>query len=470
MKSRRHRDDGFSESSFLGRMMRPFRVFRKRGSQDDSIQADRGPLQRILSVLFFPLTLLGACLAFMVQTWATHRSGTAFLKGIPAVLAAAGLLAGLWLAGFLRESRSVNATRNYVLMHMNLENAESAEMFATKLVGLKPADDSLKYQLALLREENEKELEAEDLMSFIAPDERAGYANAHVWRSGKAMKQLKAADDPAALERQIVKHLELALEADPANQRAIISLADFYRFKAMQAEEGSETKQEFTQKAIEQLSNVVNQRGESTSGFQLAALPQLLQLLVESGRQREANELFVRIYDQYSTYAPGNADVFEFWLALIKSAVAVKDYATAQEIMDMAQQLITSNQTRGQLILLASDVFLQQASDFDDMQNRKQYRARLNAICRSLQVNPRNRRGYDELLQFAAAKYEPGLQSKPGCVDSVVGSAGPSPCPVADRHVSDLPRRCSRRVKEFGGSRSSKSADPSSHGVSCSRH
>jgi tetratricopeptide (TPR) repeat protein len=422
MNSRRRRDDGFNQSSFLGWIKSPFRALRRLGSTDDRIQTDRSPLQRLLGIVFFPLILLGAFAAFMVQSWATHRSGAAFLKGIPAVLAVTGFLGGIWLAGFLRESRSVNATRNYLVFHIESQKLPAAEMFATKLVELKPEDDSVKYQLALLRENNGKDLEAEDLMSFIAPDDQPGYANAHVWRSGQEMKRLETSEGRAVDEGLIQRHLDLALEAEPANELALVGLADFYRFKASEAEEATETRQKFTNQAIEQLKKVVGNRDERTSFFKLAAMPQLLQLLVENGRAEEAYAGYIKISEELNPLAFRNPEVFEIWLALIRSAVAVKDYSAVQRILDDARQLTTSNEVRQRLALLASNVIMQQADEFADMTDRDDYRRRMNTICRSLNINIQNRRAYRELLRFAAAKSNPDFNEE-WLRDSIVGSA-----------------------------------------------
>ena len=159
--------------------MRPFRaLFRglsgMRGVSAEFRQRESGGF---VSLLTLPFRFAFGFAAFMVQSWAINRSGSAFVKGFPAVLAAVFFLAGLWAANFFKEKRSVGASQGYFhhYLKLNSDRPEYSRIFAEKLVELKPEDDMMKYQLGLARELCGENEEALDVMRYLAPDNDSGY-------------------------------------------------------------------------------------------------------------------------------------------------------------------------------------------------------------------------------------------------------------------------------------------------------
>ena len=403
----RRRDDEFDSFSITKFITRPFRRKRRRSERQDGIGGQQSIAMRLLSVLLFPLTLIAGFATFMVQSWATHRSGPAFLKGVASVLVVTMFLAGLWAANFLRESRSVASSMGYLQMHLEKGKFEDAEMFAEKLVELKPTDDSFKYQLGLLREQREEMDSALDVMKFIAPDDRVGYCNAHVWRAQKELRNWSAESGLDQRDSEVIKQLEYALQSEPDNSLALLSLSDFYQAKAREAVEGTEEYKIFIDKAIEPLQKVVVGQGEELTMLQVRAIPSLIQLLIDSGRNEEAkNRLELERY-RISPVARRNADLFEIWYSLIRCAIQLKDYQLAQDIMQEALQLVTSEDVRRKLILLQSEMVLDRAEDFTDMKDREQFRTRFKMLCSAIEINPRNRAIYQKLLKFVAAQTNP---------------------------------------------------------------
>ncbi len=373
----------------------------------------------------------------MVQSWATHRSGPAFLKGVLSVLVATMFLAGLWAANFLKESRSVASSMGYMQMHLEKGKYEDAEMFAEKLVELKPTDDSLKYQLGLLREQREEMDGALDVMRFIAPDDRVGYCNAHVWRARQELRNWSATTGLDQRDSEVTKQLEYALQSEPDNSLALLSLSDFYQAKAREAVEGTEEYKIFIDKAIEPLQKVVVGPDEELTLLQVRAIPSLIQLLIDSGRSEEAKKRLELERYRISPVARRNADLFEIWYSLIRCAIQLKDYQLAQDIMQEALQLVTSPDVRRKLILLQSEMVLDRAEDFTDMKDREQFRARFKMLCSAIEINPRNRAIYQKLLQFVAAQTNPDFNEswlRELLVGSNSGVCGLGLCEFANGH------------------------------------
>ena len=239
--SKRRRNDGFNSFSLVDFLTRPFRAvahwFGRSSASDHSMRQNRTALGAVLSVLFWPLRLLFGFLTFMVQSWAVSRHGRAFLLGLPAVLAVAGLMSGLWAASFLRTSRSVAASQAYFQLYRaeRPDEPEIAEMFAEKLVELEPDDDSYKYQLANAQLRSGKNTSVLDIMKYLAPEDQVRYPDAHVWL---AQYYLNGLPDMTVEQRdQIVnQHLDLALSKDPDNMGAHVSLAGLYEMKANEHE------------------------------------------------------------------------------------------------------------------------------------------------------------------------------------------------------------------------------------------
>jgi tetratricopeptide (TPR) repeat protein len=161
---------------------------------------------------------------------AYRRSLASLVLGLPAVAAALACLLGLTFAGRQQHAGDHRA-RYLAAAHAALKNEDwsSVEMYARKLVDLRPDDPVGKYYLALCADADEDTSRARRLMKQIAPPDRPGFAPAQWWlvcdltRDGRTLSieqaeqvrrhllQYLAAQERDAAARMLLGQVELAL-------------------------------------------------------------------------------------------------------------------------------------------------------------------------------------------------------------------------------------------------------------------
>jgi pentatricopeptide repeat protein len=433
---KRRRSDGFNSFSlgeFFSRRMRMVSRWLGRSSDSaHSMRAERSALGSVLAFLFWPFRLLFAFVTFLIQSWAVSRHGWAFLRGVPAVLAIAGLLTGLWAANFLRKSRSVEASQAYFQKFSEERPDEPgiAEMFAEKLVDLEPEDDSYKYQLANAQLRSGKSLQALDIMKFLAPEDQVRYPDAHVWL---AQHYLGGAPDLSAEQRdQIVnRHLDLALGKDPDNLFAHVSLAGLFEMKANEHEKGSVEYLENYEVAIDHLRTVVTKELDPNPSTALNEMIRKLRptsswirVLVVLDRTTEAKYRVKNVISQFLPIARRFPDFPQTWESLIDCCVKVKDFDQAHKIIAEGLQLVREPEVRNMMTQWSAEIALAEALSYADMKNRADYGERLNLLTQALKEHPRNRRVYSQLLRYIASESNADFNEE-FLQDSIVGNANP---------------------------------------------
>ncbi len=387
-------------------------------------------LGRLVAFLTFPLRLLWAFIVFMVQSWASNRSAQAFLFGVPAVLVAGLFLSGLWTADFFRQSRSVGASQGYLMRYREKapDKPELAEMFARKLVVLTPESEAFKYQLGESLEFSKKMEEAFDIMSYLAPEDRPGNSDAHVWMARYYMRGLAPQFSEQEVRERAVKHLENAILLAPENTMALVLLTNIFEQDAKGHEPGSPQFKESRRKAIEQLTKAVD--GPVTR-LSLTQIPRLIQLLDEAGMKDKAKSRLSFELDRLTRIARLNTDVFDIWLSLIGAAVRTGEYEQAKQIINQGFQMAKTKEVRDKIKQLESQVVVEEAREFENMKDRDEYRNRLSLLCDAVAISPQNRVVYLQLMEFVATKSNPDFNEswlrqsvfdcKPGIIHVLLG-------------------------------------------------
>lgn len=184
---------------------------------DQTIRNSHSSSERISAWLTLPWRMVVAMFTFLLFSWSSTRSASAFFLGIPALAVLGGYVGALFAADMIYgEAKTVAANEAYYQFHSkNLaEHPEWSGIFARRLVELKPTSNRYKYMLADALDRSGEPDRAMNLMYSISPLEAPGYVPGHSWLADKLLKQLS----------QRIKNAELLGEepsqiTDPEFQR-----------------------------------------------------------------------------------------------------------------------------------------------------------------------------------------------------------------------------------------------------------
>lgn len=418
---RRKDNDGFGTPTVWSRLASPFtsvaKFFTRRMSRQDSIDADQSPVSQLIGWLTLPIRFLVGWLIFMVQSWTTSRSGAAFLKAIPALVGMGGLSIALLAADVIHnKSRQVGTNLAYFEFQLNNapDHPEYAEIFAERLVDLQPDNLENRFRLGLVRDRKGDSVRALDIMSSLAPKDQVGMPKAHVWQAEQYADQLKAGEiSDSTLVR---KHLELAIEANPGQLNAHFELANLEIEELAQLDETTPDYQVKIESIIGHLTQICDAPFASEYvGIQLAALPRLLELLRDQGRQAEAKQRLQSELFRMDQLAINNPDgALRVRQTMVAAALKLNDYQQAIINLQEARKVARTDQARRLVQQMFSMVKLENAGDFKDMNDRLQYTQRLVLLCEAILLNPFDSKAGIEVIDFIAQSNEKKLDNITG--------------------------------------------------------
>lgn len=435
-------DDGRGDRSFFEILMSPVRAIQDWLSDaisgDDSLRTGEG--NGFVRYLTLPFRLLWGFLVFMVQAWTTSRDGIAFLRGLPAL----GILAFtpflLWIFSNYARPISLGPTVGYHNMHLRNQAYDNALLFSQKLVALKPESKQYKYLLAEDLERIGDNYGATRLMQHLAgsteiddsmdPAEIDGsqgessdpaegessdsdanesendrveepekFAQAHVWLSQQLIRQQRDEGFDEARNELAMDHLRAAIDADPKNIRAQVNLADLYLTRVKSVEEGSEAHTDNLRRAQETLLQLTGYQNFFRLE-QVLAMPRLIDVCKQLGDDVRARRALTDASSKVTRIARLNPEIYQIWYSLVQCAVMMEDYERANEFIKTGYQNVKTDETRRQIMQLASLVHIQNADDFLDISTEDFFRRRLFALCKAIATNPRDVRIYDRLVEY----------------------------------------------------------------------
>jgi tetratricopeptide (TPR) repeat protein len=444
-------DDGFQRRSLIEILFAPFRAVRD--WVGDAISGDDGIRDRdgfnIVKLLTLPFRLLWGFFVFMVQAWTTSRNGIAFLRGLPAfgILIFTPFL--LWVFSNYERQISLGPTLGYHTMHSRNKAWDEAQMFALKLVELRPEDKQYKFMLAENLDRLGDNGEATRIMRYLAgstdigsddipgetgtplneadgggvetptrltEDEDADrapekFAEAHVWLSQQLIRKQRVEGYDESRNQLAMDHLRAAIDVDPENIRAKVSLVDLYMTRAKALDPEKERRPDMdpeTQKRkFEQNLRLARESLVSLTAFQnfsrmeqVLAMPQLIDVCQRLGDEQGARRALTDASTKVVRIARLNPDIYEIWFSLVQCAVTLQDYERANEFIRTGYQNVKTPETRQKMMQLASLVYIKNADDFIDISTEDSYRNRLFALCKAIGTNPRDVRIYDRLVDY----------------------------------------------------------------------
>lgn len=411
-KRNRGEHDSFS---IIGALFYPFTAtrdwFADALAGDDSIRdPDGGAMAPVVSVLTLPFRLPFAFAVFMVQAWSTSRKGRAFVLGIPAVgtVVMCGTL--FYVTTFYYNRLTLGRTAGYYNLHASQDEVkpENVLMFAEKWHSLKPEEEDIAYRVGVALEADGQHQKAMSLMKSLAPDEVPGYIPAHLWLARNYQNEQIKKEEKSKYDGLASRHLELIVEKDPSNLDAQSSLASQYQIRALESKKAGDEVgvTENLRKAETALENVINPMFEPDvskrmmSIAQVLQIPRLLNIKRELGNQAGAMEKFDRLFAEVLKLTQNLPDEIrlKIFVALRDSAINVKDYDRAVEVMQQAFQTFDDTSLKQAFVRSSAKVLLLKADQYQDFDNREEFLAHVGAICKSLNANPAEREAYERLI------------------------------------------------------------------------
>ncbi len=385
----------------------------------------------VVGFLTLPFRLLWGFAVFMVQAWTTSRNGIAFLRGLPAFAILVFTPFLLWVFSNYSRQISLGPAMGYHQMHLRNDSPEEALLFSKKLVELRPDSKEYMYMMAEDVDRTGDKAEATRIMQFLAGDttidevavtptsgteatpdsgedtgedsnaevEPEKFALAHVWLSQQLIRQQRLEGNDETRNKLAMDHLRAAIAVDPGNIRAQVNLVDLYLTRARQLEEGSEESLDNLKLARESLESLTAYENFNRIE-QVLAMPQLVDVCVKLGDDVGARRALSNAASKVTRIARLNPEVYEIWFSLVQSAVALKDYERANEFIKTGYQSVKTQDTRRKIMQLASLVYIQNADDFKDISDERNFRLRLYALCKAIATNPRDVKIYDRLVDY----------------------------------------------------------------------
>ena len=397
---------GKRNDSFFARLTdeisRPFTAFMDEAFSGRS-SSDRGAA----GLLTAPFRFLGGLAVFLVQAWASSRSGLKFIVGLPALAAIGLFLVGIWMANFYQNrlygSASVGFSQSAKLALKIPEQRDSAlrqrVSYARQMVRLRPESDEDKYKLGSAASSAGDVPTAFDIMTMLAPDDQPGMSNAHLWRAGFYQSEdlFQASDEER--DEIVLNQLDLAIQQQEDNEKAHKNMSAIHLRKAATYEDGSPENTEHMEEAKAHLLAMLS--GGINSVEHLMATMQVVEISRQLYGVDAARKTFDRIYSNHlEPVSKKRPNVFQIWLVLVKCAVALEDFPLAKKFIRQGFISSNSSEVRRQIANLSSSVLLQEADISDDMTDPEMYKRRLYALTRAVSVNPKNDEIYKRLIKF----------------------------------------------------------------------
>jgi len=422
-RSKRNHDDFESNRTFAQVLLSPVVAVREWFADalggDDSIRTRESGASSVFSILTLPFRFLFAIAVFMVQAWSTSRVGRAFVLGLPAVVTVFGCLSVLWVSTRYFNQITVGRTLGYYSFHANTPDAEPEDvlMFAEKFVGLKPQDPKALFRLGLALENADDMPAALKVMNILAPpeavaqppqdtaepadisldeeEEKIGdFLPAHLWLSNHYQKQIfeDGFDSQDGLQSNTLaeKHLRRALKNDPENRDLAISMATLCELRAKQVKETDPAEYLAQLRKLESaLSDAV--KPPLLTILQVTQIPKLIQTkrelasLDETVNFEQSKKQFEKLFDELLKLGQKTPETIRMSIIsqVVSGYVQLKEYDKA-----LKQQLVNN----------AGFVFLQNAENNSDLDDKAQYSLRLSSICACLNSSVKERRAYEMLI------------------------------------------------------------------------
>jgi tetratricopeptide (TPR) repeat protein len=313
---------------------------------------------------------------FLSDWWATRTWSSLVWGGLVIVAALS-----VWSVGFLhrRIPQAEWQSRYAALGQAALDQGDlvAAEVHFRRVAFRDPSSTAGLHGLARISELRGDIARARDLFRRIAPENRAGHADAHFWLAQDMIRQ-KVPVTPEAL-RYLEHHLQQALRSDSSRQEAQVLLAQLHAARGE------------PEQAIRELRQVVPERPE----LQL----ELAQQYLRAGREPEARRAAANAEEFFQTRTQAEPEQPEHRLGWATSHLLRQRYEDAIRVLE---QGLTLDEPRPFQQALAATHFrwLDALEEQGELSSVKQLEL-LEQVCR---YDPGNQRALTMIANLAMAE------------------------------------------------------------------
>lgn len=312
-------------------------------------------------------------LRFVADWWST-RYWRSLAWSVPALLVGMAIGFGGWAYG---RSSQADWARIYGAAGAAALRAgalEAADVYFRRMAVLDEASPSAWYGLAMIAQRQDDLPRARELLRRIAPDDQAGYPDAHYWLAQDLIRQ-KLPATPQVI-RELEHHLRQALRAAAHQSESRVILAQLYAAGGQ------------PQQAIAELERVVAARPES----QL----ELARLYAVIGRGPEAVRAATRAGEFFQARVQAEPDQPQHRLRWASSLVLQARYQDAVDVLIAGLTLPDPQPFREALAATYLSWF-----DASAIENGPQPVQRLRFLERVLHYDPSNARALTMLAELA---------------------------------------------------------------------
>jgi tetratricopeptide (TPR) repeat protein len=206
----------------------------------------------------------------------------------------------------------------------------------------------------------------------------------------------------AALDAPVAArvHLERALVLDAENDVAKIRKADLFLLKALREVEGSADYKRLLSRAREQYVPLFDTNLNIIIGY----LPRVMDVLVKLDEDplgaKQQFQGIKKILYQHMRKFPGDENIPQIWGILITSAIQLKDYEGAEELIKGAQDYARAQRIPDGFGELKAMLLIRQVADLKDLESPEKFDAALDIFSEGIEESPNSRLISNRLIQF----------------------------------------------------------------------
>lgn len=390
---------------------------------DERLSDSRGPVDYLIGLLTLPWRLLVGCFSFVVFSWASTRSGVAFILGTPAVLGMAGLVFAVLISDMLRSPETMEGL-NEAYFRLNVERSpehpEWAEIFGRRLVEENPTEPRFKFMLATVLDKGEYGIEAKQIMQHLAPADDAGYGPAHLWQANKLIGDMELDEELRTPDSGALRQFQLAQQAMPESIEPSFQIARMYELYAGQFDESNPEYLQNLKLANSHYDQVLNRDldlGGMSSGIsdereaaliRVIAIEPAIRVKVKLSKMQPevfkpevvkdyVNTTINQLLPAIKLRAANNP---AWWRILINSALEIEDYQKTDEIIKAGQAASTTAAARSVIRQMAASTLVIRAKRIKDFTDQRFYDLRLKVLCQAVTINSNDPDAYPMLLEF----------------------------------------------------------------------
>lgn len=414
---------------------------------DERLSDSEGTGDYLIGLLTLPWRLLVGCFSFVVFSWASTRSGVAFILGMPAVLGMAGLFFPVLISDMVRSPETMEGI-NEAYFRLNVEkrpeHPEWAEIFARRLVEENPTEPRFKFMLASVLDKGEHGIEAKQIMQHLAPPDVASYGPAHLWQANKLIGDMELDEKLSNPDPGALRQFELAKKAMPESIEPDFQLARMYELYASRFDESNPDYLQNLELANEHYDQVLNRDldlGGMNSGIssereasliRVIAIEPAIRVKVKLSKiqpevykpEAVKNYVYATINQLLPAVKLRSANNPAWWRILINCALEIEDYQKTEEIIKAGQAASTNPAAKGVIRQMAASTLVIQAKRIKDFTDQRLYNLRLKVLCQAISINSNDPDAYPMLLEFIGDEEQPDQQVGVG-VDGAVERAVP---------------------------------------------